>query len=91
MKWKELPRKTNQNNLLIEHMIHIVFNTADVEVLKKAIELDDTMQGDVMEVKDDYAVGPIADLYSAEGREARNDWWKQVLSGGDYEGLLKKE
>ena len=71
-------------------MIHIVFNTADVDVLKKAIELDETMQGDVMEIKDDYAVGPIADLYSPEGREARNEWWKQVLSGGDYDGLVEK-
>lgn len=71
-------------------MIHVVFNTADVEVLKKAIELDETMAGDILEVKDDYAVGPIADLYTEEGRAARNEWWKQVLAGGDYDGLVEK-
>ncbi len=71
-------------------MIHIVFNTADVEVLNKAIEIDHSMDGEVLEIKDDYAVGPIADIYTPEGREARNAWWKQVLAGGDYDGLVEK-
>ena len=71
-------------------MIHIVFNSADVDVLRKAIELDDTMAGEIVEIKDDYAVGPIADIYTEEGRKARNAWWKEVLAGGDYEGLVEK-
>lgn len=71
-------------------MIHVVFNTADVEVLRKAIELDDSMAGEVLEVKDDYAVGPIADIFSDEGRSARNEWQKAVLAGGDYDGWVEK-
>jgi hypothetical protein len=71
-------------------MIHIVFNTADVDVLNKAIEIDHSLDGEVVEIKDDYAVGPIADIYTPEGREARNAWWKQVLAGGDYDGLVEK-
>jgi hypothetical protein len=71
-------------------MIHVVFNTADVEVLQKAIELDETMAGDVMEVKDDYAVGPLTDIFTADGRAGRNIWWKEVLAGGDYDGLVEK-
>lgn len=71
-------------------MIHIVFNTADVDVLKQAIELEESIAGEVVEIKDEYAVGPIADLYKEEGRTARNEWWKQVLQGGDYEGLVEK-
>lgn len=71
-------------------MIHIVFNTADVDTLKKAIELDQTLEGEIVEIKDDYAVGPIDSLYTSEGREKRNVWWKQVLSGGDYDGLVEK-
>lgn len=71
-------------------MVHVVFNTADVDVLQKAIELDESMAGEVLEVKDDYAVGPIADLYTEEGRAARNEWWKQVLVGGDYDGTVEK-
>lgn len=69
-------------------MIHIVFNEADVDVLKKAIELDETLQGDVVQVKDDYAVGPLAGIYTAEGMEARKQWWRDVLAGGDYDGKV---
>jgi hypothetical protein len=71
-------------------MIHIVFNEADVDVLKKAIELDATLEGDVLQVKDDYAVGPIANIYTAEGIELRKQWWREVLSGGDYDGTVDK-
>jgi hypothetical protein len=67
-------------------MIHIVFNEPDVDVLKKAIELDETLQGDVLLIKDDYAVGPIKDIYEEEGIEARKQWWREVLAGGDYDG-----
>ena len=72
-------------------MIHIVFNTADVEVLQKAIELDETLQGDIIEIKDDYAVGPLKDIYTAEGIEARKEWWRQVLAGGDLDGHVDKD
>ena len=34
-------------------MIHIVFNEADVAVLKQAIELDETLQGEIIQVNDD--------------------------------------
>jgi Protein of unknown function/Domain of unknown function (DUF1835) len=71
-------------------MIHIVFNTADKDVLQKAIELDESLAGEIVEIKDDYAVGPVTDLYTSEGRAARNEWWKQVLAGGDYDGLVEK-
>jgi hypothetical protein len=71
-------------------MFHIVFNTADVDILRKAIELDESMAGEIVEIKDDYAVGPLTELYTEEGRAARNEWWKQVLAGGDYDGLVEK-
>ena len=67
-------------------MIHIVFNEADTTVLNKAIELDETLQGKVVQIKDDYAVGPLANLYIGEGIAARKNWWTQVLAGGDYDG-----
>ncbi|HEY1199577.1 MAG TPA: DUF1835 domain-containing protein [Niastella sp.] len=66
-------------------MIHIVFNEPDIEVLKKAIELDETLQGDVIQIKDDYAVGPIKDIYSDEGIEARKQWWREVLAGTEIQ------
>lgn len=67
-------------------MIHIVFNEPDIAVLKQAIEMDESLRGEVLLIRDDYAVGPIQDLYRGEGREARLSWWKEVLAGGDYEG-----
>lgn len=71
-------------------MIHIVFNEADVDVLKKALELDETLQGDVIQIKDDYAVGPLAEIYTPEGIEARKQWWRELVAGGDYDGLVDK-
>jgi hypothetical protein len=72
-------------------MIHIVFNTADIEVLQKAINLDETMQGEIIEIKDEYAVGPIKEIYTPEGIEARKDWWRQVLAGGDLDGHVDRD
>ncbi|MHA4807569.1 DUF1835 domain-containing protein [Flavitalea flava] len=69
-------------------MIHIVFQRNDVDVLKKAFELDESMQGDVVLIADDYAVGPLTSLNTPEGLETRKDWWRGVLAGGDYEGLV---
>jgi len=71
-------------------MIHIVFNSADSDVLQRAMELDADMGGDIMEVKDDYAVGPIDGLFTEQGREARREWWRQVLAGGDLDGQVDK-
>lgn len=67
-------------------MIHIVFQKADVAVLQKAIALDESLQGEIMEVQDDYAVGPIRDIYQAEAAAARRQWWRDLLAGGDYDG-----
>lgn len=67
-------------------MIHIVFNEADVKILQEAIAMDASMAGEVVQIKDDYAVGPIDNIYVGEGMEARRQWWRDVLQGGDYEG-----
>jgi hypothetical protein len=71
-------------------MIHIVFNEPDVEVLRKAISLDESLQGEVVLIRDDYAVGPLLDIYKEQGIEARKQWWRQVLAGGDYDGTVEK-
>ena len=67
-------------------MIHIVFNEADINVLKEAIALDESLAGEVIQIKDDYAVGPLENVYVGEGIENRKQWWAQVLAGGDYDG-----
>ena len=69
-------------------MIHIVFQEADIAALEKSFELDETLQADIIQIKDDYAVGPLTDLYAAEGIESRKQWWRDVLAGGDYDGYV---
>ena len=72
-------------------MIHIVFNEADVKTLEAAIELDESLAGKIVQIKDDYAVGPINNLYQREGIDARREWWRSVVEGGDYQHLADDE
>jgi hypothetical protein len=69
-------------------MIHIVFNEPDIEVLKKAMELDASLSGEVLLIRDDYAVGPLMDIYTPEGAAARKDWWRMIFAGSDHEGIV---
>ena len=69
-------------------MIHIVFQESDIDTLEKAIELDGTLQGEVIQIKDDFAVGPLLNIYTEEGIESRKQWWRTVLAGGDYDGII---
>jgi len=53
--------------------------------LKAAIELDESLQGEVIEIKDDYMVGPLANIYETDGYQERRDWWKNLLEFSPYE------
>ncbi|HTM92217.1 MAG TPA: DUF1835 domain-containing protein [Flavisolibacter sp.] len=65
-------------------MIHVVFQQADVHTLKKAIELDETLSGDIIQIRDDFAVGPIENLDTEEGWTAREAWWRSLLNDSPY-------
>jgi hypothetical protein len=67
-------------------MIHVVFQHADVDALRKSFELDETLSGQIIEIKDDYAVGPLQNIYTEEGATERLNWWRKVLAGGDSDG-----
>lgn len=69
-------------------MIHLVFNTADIAALEAAIELDETLAGKIVEIKDDYAVGPLENIYETEGFQLRKDWWAKVLADSPYTDQL---
>jgi hypothetical protein len=69
-------------------MIHIVFEQANVDALQKAFELDESLIGDIIKIKDDYAVGPLQNIYDTEGYQLRRDWWKEVLTFSSYEEQL---
>ncbi|HEV8282878.1 MAG TPA: DUF1835 domain-containing protein [Chitinophagaceae bacterium] len=65
-------------------MIHIVFQQDDVDVLKKAMELDGSLQGKVFEIKDEWGVGSLKDLDTDEGWQARENWWRELLKDSPY-------
>ena len=65
-------------------MIHIVFQEADIAVLQKAIELDESLQGRIEIIRDDYAVGPVENIYETDGYQQRRDWWKSLLEVSPY-------
>lgn len=69
-------------------MTHIVFQHNDIDVLQKAIELDSSLAGDIIEIKDELAVGPIANMYEPEGYQQRRDWIKETLEFSPYTDQL---
>ena len=65
-------------------MIHIVFNESETGLMKKVIELDESLAGEVVLIRDDFAVGPLADLETEEGWQQRVNWWRQISQGSPY-------
>lgn len=65
-------------------MIHIVFQQADVGLLREAIKLDESLQGRIFEIKDEWGVGPLKDLDKEEGWQVRLDWWRNLLLASPY-------
>ena len=65
-------------------MIHIVFQQSDVHLLKEAMKLDESLAGDIFEIKDEWGVGPLKDLETDEGWELRENWWRNLLVGSPY-------
>ena len=68
-------------------MIHIVFEEANIEALRKSFELDSALEGEVISIQDDYAVGPLSDIFSEHGIAIRQQWWREILKDGHYDGI----
>jgi hypothetical protein len=66
-------------------MIHIVFNGSEVNLMKDVIKLDESLTGTVLQVKDDFAVGPLIDIETEEGWHSRVNWWRELLKHSPYE------
>lgn len=65
-------------------MIHIVFQEADIDVLKQAMEIDTTMKGEIFQVRDEWGVGPLAGMDTEEGWNNRLNWWRGLLANSPY-------
>jgi hypothetical protein len=59
-------------------MFHIVFDPRGVELLNAAMDMDEALDGESILIRDDYSVGPIQDLFSEAGLEARRKWWDEI-------------
>jgi len=66
-------------------MLHIVFNSSEIGLMKEVIRLDDSLTGEVIQIKDDFAVGPLAGIETDEGWASRVDWWRELLRNSPYE------
>ncbi|RPD46626.1 DUF1835 domain-containing protein [Paracnuella aquatica] len=67
-----------------QEVLHLVFQEADIAVLQSAAELDETLKGEIIIIRDDFAVGPLYKLDEAEGWQARKEWWKEQLLRSPY-------
>jgi hypothetical protein len=56
-------------------MFHIVFDSRGAELLSAAMDMDEGLDGETVLIGEDFSVGPVADLVSVQGWEARNKWW----------------
>ena len=65
-------------------MIHIVFNQSELALMKQVTGMDETLSGEVIQIKDDFAVGPLKDIDTEEGWQSRWDWWRMLLQGSPY-------
>ncbi len=65
-------------------MIHIVFNESEVALMQQVMELDESLAGEVILIRDDFAVGPLTAIDTEEGWQGRVEWWKQRLNGSPY-------
>ncbi|MGC4036216.1 MAG: DUF1835 domain-containing protein [Chitinophagaceae bacterium] len=65
-------------------MVHIVFNGSEIELMQKVIALDESLAGEVIQIKDDFAVGPLNNIDTEEGWQVRLEWWKNISEGSPY-------
>ena len=66
-------------------MIHIVYNASEVNLMKDVIKLDESLAGSVLQIKDDFAVGPLIGIETSEGWNSRVHWWRELLKSSPYE------
>jgi hypothetical protein len=66
-------------------MIHIVFNASEVQLMEEVIKMDESLNGEVMQIKDDFAVGPLTNIDTEQGWQARVNWWRELLRNSPYE------
>ncbi len=67
-------------------MFHIVFDSDGAALLNAAMDLDMTLDGETILIKDDYSLGPIQNLFNEKGREERFSWWNTIREDAKIAG-----
>jgi hypothetical protein len=68
-------------------MLHILFNLPDRTLFEEVQQLDESLQGPVFVIRDDFAVGPLLQLDTPEGWSARLNWWKTCYEKSAYQEM----
>jgi hypothetical protein len=66
-------------------MNHIVFNRSEITLMKEVMNLDNSLDGEVIQIRDEFGVGPLRGIDTEEGWQARVEWWIQQLKNSPYE------
>lgn len=56
--------------------------------MQEVIGLDESLAGEVIQIKDDFALGPLTALDTEEGWNARLEWIRTLLEGSPYKPEL---
>jgi len=62
-------------------MFHIVFDAKGAAELSAAMDIDDSLDGETILIRDDYSTGPLRDIFTAEGQDYRRQWWSAISDG----------
>lgn len=59
--------------------VHLVFDEQGGPLIEASFELDESYRGETIYLEENYAFGPIENIYEAEGWKARKLWWQEIL------------
>lgn len=59
-------------------LIHIVFSESSSKALQASFDLQPSMEGDILVIKEAFEFGPIVQISSPEGFATRKAWWMSV-------------
>src|SRR5215470_8110327 len=66
-------------------MTHLVFNGSETNLMQEVLKLDSNLGGEVIQINDDFAVGPLKDIETDAGWHKRVGWWTELLKNSPYE------
>jgi hypothetical protein len=62
-------------------MFHIVFDARGAVELSVAMDMDDSLDGETVLIRDDYSTGPLINIFTEQGRESHSQWWSSISNG----------